>query len=360
MRHLSRQPPAASAAPTKARRALVLGALLGLGLGMATQAPAQTGGTDSPEVLAHVAKAEALAGDDFKTPLFLCRADSGSVVRHAIETGSSQWLPPTRLFDNLFYIGNTFVGVLVVKTSDGLILFDSTTSAEDARIHLAPDLAALGLDPKTIRYVIVTHGHWDHFGGAAWLQATYGAHVGLSEADWDMIETTPATKPGIGGHALPRRDLVIQDGQTLSLGDTTIRLYLTPGHTPGAVSAILPAREGGKTYPLSLLGSVAFPPSLEPTPTTGGLLAYDRSVRRFGEISRAAGAEAIFNTHVFADGGLEKLKLAHERAAGGPNPFLIGPEATGRYYGLLDECLQAAIARPHSAGDGGKPTVPAR
>ena len=139
-------------------------------------------------------------------------------------------------------------------------------------------MVALGLDPATIRYVIVTHGHWDHFGGAAWLQETYGARIGLSQADWNMIETAPDSTPGTNGHAKPKRDLVIQDGQTLTLGDTTIRFYLTPGHTPAPVSAIIPARENGHTYPISLLGSVAFPPSLEPTSTTGGLLTYELSL----------------------------------------------------------------------------------
>jgi len=307
-----------------------------------------------------VARADALAGADLKTPLFLCRADSGLVVRDAMDHGSGQWQPPTKLFDNLFYIGDGFVGVLVVKTSQGLILFDSTTSAENAETHLVPGLIALGLDPKTIRYVIVTHGHWDHFGGAAWLQATYGARIGLSQADWDMIETAPDNAPGTGGHAKPKRDLVIQDGQTLTLGDTTISLYLTPGHTPAPISAIIPARENGRTYPISLLGSVAFPPSLEPTATTGGLLAYDRSITRFADISRQAGAQGYFNTHAFADGSLERLQLARTRAPGAPNPFLVGPETTARYYALFDECLKAAIARPHTPDDKDKPTVPAK
>jgi metallo-beta-lactamase class B len=316
---------------------------------LALQASAVALPADPPQARRHVARAVQLAGQDLKTPLFLCRADSGLVVRHALETGSSQWIPPTRLFDNLFYVGNEFVGVLVVKTSKGLILFDSTTSAEEAEHHLVPGLVALGLDPSTIRYVIVTHGHWDHFGGAAWLQKTYGARVGLSGADWDMIEQQPADAPGTGGHATPTRDLVIRDGQTLSLGDTTIRLYVTPGHTPGAVSAILPAREAGRTYVLSLLGSVAFPPTLEPTPTTGGLLKYDQSIRRFAALSRDAGAVAIFNTHIFADGGAERLAAARARKAGDPNPFLIGSAATARYYGLFDECLKAAIARRPAA-----------
>jgi metallo-beta-lactamase class B len=309
------------------------------------QARAQPAADNSPQVQEHVAEAVRLAGQDLTTPLFLCRANSWAVVQHEIETGQSQWLAPTRIFDNLAFVGNEFVGVLVVETSQGLILFDSTTSAEDAQHRLVPGLQALGLDPRTIRYVIVTHGHFDHFGGAAWLQKTYGARVGLSAADWDMIEHQPADAPGMGGHEAPRRDLVIHDGQKLILGDTTITLYVTPGHTPGAVSALLPAREGGRTHVLSLLGSVAFPPTLGPTPTAGGLVKYDQSIRRFGAISREAGATAIFNTHIFADGGSAKLAAAALRKPGDPNPFLIGADAVGRYYGLFDECLQAAIAR---------------
>jgi metallo-beta-lactamase class B len=314
--------------------------------------------TDSPAVLQHVERAKALAGADLQTPLFLCRADSGAVVRQALDNGSSQWLEPTRLFDNLFFVGNRFVGVFILKTSQGLILFDSSSSPDEARDHLVPGIVKLGLDPKSIRYVIVTHGHWDHFGGAAWLQKTYGARIGLSEADWDLIEHTPPDSPGIGGHAKPTRDLVVRDGQVLELGDTKITLSVTPGHTPGAVSAIIPGREKGKTYPLSLLGSVAFPPSLEPTATTGGLLAYERSIQRFAQISHEAGAVGILNTHAFADGGLARIDAATNRGPSAPNPILIGAAATDRYYALFDECLKAAIARPHGPDDSRKPTVP--
>jgi metallo-beta-lactamase class B len=330
-------------------------AALGAALVLSAAQPAISG--EAPEVVAQVAQATRLAGSDLQAPLFLCRPDSGQIVRKTLDEGSGRWLEPTRLFDNLFYVGNAFVGVLVVKTSEGLILFDATASAEDARDHLVPGLKALGLEPSTIRYVIVSHGHWDHFGGAAWLQKTYGARIGLSKADWDLIETSP-TSAGVAGRPIPIRDLVVTDGQILTLGDTSIVLRVTPGHTPGTVSAIVPAREGAKTYPLSLFGSVAFPPSLEPTPTTAGLLAYDRSVLAFAEASRAAGAVAIFNTHAFADGGLDKLAAARARQPGQPNPFLIGGEATQRYYGVLDACLKAAIARPHDVADATRPTVP--
>lgn len=305
--------------------------------------------SDPPSAVAHVEEARRAAGSDLTRPLFLCRADSLTTVRQAAAELSKQWLAPAKAFDNLFFVGNGFVGVWVLKTSAGLILFDATESEEEARDHLVPGLKILGLDPAAIRYVIVTHGHWDHFGGAAWLQRTYNARIGLSAADWDMIAALPAGAPERGTGELPRRDLVVEDGEVLRLGDTTVRLYLTPGHTPGTVSAIVPARTGDRTVPLSLFGSVAFPTSLDPTPRAGGLRAYDRSVQRFAAISERAGAQGILNTHVFADGTRERLDALAAPGRDG-NPFLIGSAATARYYAVLHHCLLAAAARAQGGG----------
>lgn len=303
--------------------------------------------SDTPAALGEAAKARAIAGEDLKAPLFLCEPHGGGVVRRALETDSKQWLEPTKLFDNLFYIGNGFVGVFVLKTSEGLILFDAAQSETEAREHLIPGLQKLGLDPTTIRYVIVTHGHYDHFGGSAWLQKTYGAQVAISAADWTLIENTPADAIERGGTQLPKRDIVIGDGQAISLGDTKVALYVTPGHTPGNVSAIVPVRSNGKVHNLSLLGSTAFPASIEPTEKVGGLKAYDSSVLRFAKISRAASAQGVLNTHIFADGTrarIEAIAAAPER----PNPFLQGPQFVGRYYRILHHCLRAAQLRPQA------------
>ena len=309
----------------------------------------QTPLPDTPASQQEVQLATKAAGQDLTEPLFLCRADSWQVVRQAMTT-ADQWQKPARAFDNLFFVGNAFVGVWVLKTSAGLILFDATETQEEARDHLVPGLRALGLDPATIHTVVVTHGHWDHFGGAAWLQRTYGAHVALSAADWDLIESLPQGAPERHAAELPKRDIVVADGQKLRLGDTEVTLYVTPGHTPGTVSAIVPAKLGGKAIPLSLLGSVAFPVALEPTARAGGLLAYDRSVQRFSRISLAAGAQGIINTHIFADGTRRKLDALADETAGKTagkrrNPFLIGADATARYYDVLHHCLLAAQAR---------------
>jgi metallo-beta-lactamase class B len=306
-----------------------------------------------------VERAVTLAGTDLQAPLFLCRADSTTAVKQNLESGTSQWLEPVALADNLYYVGNRFVGVFVLRTYKGLILFDSSSSADEARDHLVPGLRRLGLDPGTIKYVVVTHGHWDHYGGAKFLQATYGARVALSAADWDLIEKLPANSLESSNHPIPVRDLVIQDGQRLELGDTTVTLYLTPGHTPGTVSAIVPVRSGGKAHPLSLFGSVAFPPTFGPTERTGGLRKYDESVLRFAQVSAAASAEGILNTHIFADGTYERILRLPPRTGDASNPLLAGAAFTRRYYAILHECLQAALLRPEGSNDWSKPSTPA-
>ena len=122
-------------------------------------------------------------------------------------------------------------------------------------------------------------------------------------------------------------------------------LYLTPGHTPGTVSAILPAIDQGKPFKLALFGSVLFPPTREPTSSNGGLALYERSIEHFDAVSTEAKVDGILNTHIFIDGTAERLEQARQRKPGQPNPFLIGTANAHRYDQILHECVSAALAR---------------
>jgi metallo-beta-lactamase class B len=321
---------------------------LAAGLTLASGAGAAVATTEAQDI----ARARRLAGAEFADSMFLC-VDNMRIVR-AMREGSGRWLPPTRAFDNLFYVGNGFVGAWVLETSAGLILFDANQSEAEVREHLEPGLRALGLAPDDIRYVIVTHGHWDHYGGAKYLQERYGARIGLSAADWDLLARVPVGGPeraplfgaDTADRPPPRRDLVVADGQRLTLGDTTVTLYVTPGHTPGTLSALVPARERGRTHMLSLLGGTAFPPTREPTATMAGLDAFKRSVVRLAALSRRAHADGLLNTHVFVDGSDRRLALAARRRPGAANPFVLGEAAVQRYYAMFEACLDAAAKRP--------------
>jgi metallo-beta-lactamase class B len=87
-------------------------------------------------------------------------------------------------------------------------------------------LKKLGFDPANIKYAIVSHAHIDHIGGAKCLQDTYGTRIVMSAADWDLTEKSPRLPAEIK----PRRDVVVADGDKLTLGDTTLPIHLTPSH----------------------------------------------------------------------------------------------------------------------------------
>src|SRR5687768_261073 len=198
----------------------------------------------------HVAAAKKAAGQDHLV-LFNALCVPPPPIRPPQQAGPaaapqgppprSQWhAEPAKVFDNLYFLGQTEYTAWAVVTSDGIIVIDPLFdySVEDEVVN---GLTKLGLDPKKIKYVIISHGHSDHVGGARFLQDR-GARIVMSAADWDLVEATKANWPK------PKRDMVATDGQKLTLGDTTITLYLTPGHTLGTVSTIIPVSDNGKRH----------------------------------------------------------------------------------------------------------------
>src|SRR5437870_8119255 len=108
-----------------------------------------------------------------------------------------------------------------------------------------------GLDPRQIKYVLISHAHGDHDQGAADLQKRFGAKVVMGAADWESTLQRPATAPG----GVPTRDVAVGPaGMKLTLGDTTIDIISTPGHTPGTLSYVFPVKEQGRTLTVAYSG----------------------------------------------------------------------------------------------------------
>ncbi len=195
---------------------------------------------------------------------------------------------PVKVFDNLYFVGHSVTAWVpgpsawAVTTSDGIILIDALYgySVED---EIVDGLKKLGLDPAEIKYVIVSHGHGDHSGGAKYLQDHFGARVILSAADWDLLDRGRGTKP--------KRDMVATDSQKLTLGDTTVMMYLTPGHTPGSISTLVPVKDAGRPHLAAAWGGTAFNYSRTPFET------YATSAERFRDIVEKAGADVIISNH---------------------------------------------------------------
>jgi len=312
---------------------LVLGLLMAVSM-VVSMAGGQNA-NDTPE--AHVAIAKTAAGDDYSNLFnFLCTVPvargggPGGAQRQGPPERSTWYAEPVKVFDNLYFLGQTEYSVWAVMTSEGIIAID-TIFDYSVEEEVAGGLKKLGLDAATIKYAVVTHPHPDHHGGARFLQDRYGVRVFMSAADWDFLDRTTGTKP--------KRDMVATDGQKLTLGDTTLTLYITPGHTPGTLSVLIPVKENGKPHLAALWGGTGLNADRD------SLQAYIRSAQRFSEIVRQAGADIILSNHTDWDRSKINLPLLAKRATGSSNPYVVGNQSVQRYLKVAEECATSRLMR---------------
>src|SRR5947208_2619067 len=303
----------------------------------------------------HVAAAKAAARQEHTALFGLCSAlepapPAERGQRAATQPQSppdrSQWhAEPVKVFDNLYFVGMTEYSSWAVNTSDGIIIIDAIFdySVEDEIVNGLPKL---GLDPKKIKYVIVSHGHIDHAGGAKYLQDHFGAHVIMGAPDWDLLDRARGTWPK------PKADMVATDGQRLTLGDTTLTLYLTPGHTLGTISTLIPVKDGGKPHLAAEWGGTGFNWTRNRTayitpdrPYRYWFETYRTSAERFRDIVTKAGADIILSNHTNTDGSKMKLAGLAKRKPNDPHPYVIGNDSVVRFLTVADECAKAGLAR---------------
>lgn len=241
---------------------------------------------------------------------------------------------PAKVFDDLYFLGQTVFSVWALRTSEGIILvdaiFDYSVEAE-----VIDGLRKLGIDPAEIRYVIISHAHADHSGGAAILQR-HGARVVMSEADWDLYEAT-------GGPDQAKRDIVAYDGFELRLGDSVVTTYLTPGHTHGTLSTVLPVHDNGVPHKAAVWGGTLFNFRDSPEdPRDRRLRDYAQSTVHFQAMTAIHGVDVLLSNHTAYDGTTVKLPRLKDRRAGEPHPYVIGHDAVSRYLKTAGACAIAA------------------
>jgi metallo-beta-lactamase class B len=321
---------------------LALGLILAVAALLSTTAAAQTT-NDAPD--AHFAAAKAAAGDDFQNLYtFQCegpgpggpRAAAGAAPprpagqRPSGPPDPSTWhAEPVKVFDNLYFFGQSEYSVWAITTSQGIIVLDTIFdySVED---EVVGGMKKLGLDPANIKYAVVSHAHPDHDGGARFLQDHYGTRVIMSPADWDVLDKqTFGTKP--------KRDLEATDGQKLTLGDTTLTLYITPGHTPGTISTVFTVKDNGTPHIAALWGGVGL------NPDRARVQLYIQSAQRFSAIVKQAGADIIFTNHTDWDRSKINLPMLAKRTPGTPNPYIVGNAKVLNFLKVAEECAAARV-----------------
>lgn len=153
--------------------------------------------------------------------------------------GWSDRAPPVPVFANTYMVGTCGITALLITTPKGHILIDGATA--EAADGIIENIRNLGIDPKDIRYLLITHEHLDHAGGIARLKQVSGAQFAVRKAAKSAMESGLPTQddPQHGIHpAFPgvMADRFIKDGDTLRVGKQSISVIATPGHSPGGTS----------------------------------------------------------------------------------------------------------------------------
>ena len=256
-------------------------------------------------------------------------------------------IEPTKIFDNVYVIGNQGTVAYVISTPDGLLMIDSL-SADQTETQLLPGLQKLGLDPSKVKTIVVGHGHADHFGGTPYFQERYGSKIYIAAADWDLMEHPPAGRGGDKGGkkgppaVLPKHDQTITEGVPIMLGDFKIAPVAVPGHTPGSMGFIFPVKDNGKTHVAAMYAGTILTPGIV---SDEGLQTYLKSVAHFKEETKKAKVEVELQNHPLMDPIQAKLDKLQARKKGEPNPFVLGQGNYQKFVDVMSACTEVNIAR---------------
>jgi metallo-beta-lactamase class B len=316
--------------------AAILAVMSGTG---AAQATWNSGNVPQP----HLAKARAIAAEDNSWRLIglvTCYPNDGQPSQRVNKDPSG-----FRVFDNVYYIGDGKTGPYAIDTTEGIILIDSMNNPGDVDKVILPNMHNVGLDPARLKILILSHGHADHYGGARYLQDRFGVKVYMSEADYELAERAAgqvnARVPA------PRRDVAVKDGDSITLGNETIKVYITPGHTPGSLSMLIPVIDRGQPRTMAYFGGV----------TNRNLsmemhAAFDRSWGRLEQIVTEAKVDGWLASHPNYDDAVYRIEVISAGPKDLPNPFVTGTASTRRFVQVVKECNLNHVDLERATGGG--------
>jgi metallo-beta-lactamase class B len=301
---------------------------------------------DTPAIQAEMQKARQLAGDDWyflQLQRLQCNDidDTYTIVGppgfNGAPTGFREApAVPTKVFDNVYYIGGFEVGGWLIDTGAGYIMLDSSYDYGVEKI-LLPNMAKLGLDPAKVKYIMITHGGigkggGDHAGGVKYFNEKYGTKVVLSGPEWAKSDQT---------YIDPNDVIVPTDGQTLTLGNTTVTIVNTPRSVGGGgLSYFIPVKVHGKRHMWATYGNTGINGPL------ANIQVYLDSMAKWFTYVDNLKPDIAISSHPFVDGSIRRMEIIrecddrrHRHDQCGPhNPFLIGKEGAKTYFEIMNQC----------------------
>ena len=168
------------------------------------------------------------------------------------------YFPPFKIWGNLYFVGTVPASTHIIDTGEGLIMFDS---GYQHSLYLVIDgMYRLGLKLQDLKYIFHTHGHIDHMGGTRALVELTGAKTAIGRRDCDFangkLDLSYAKELGMEYNENFEPDILLEDGDGITLGNTTVKCIATPGHTPGAMTYFFDVTDGQKSYRAGLHGGM--------------------------------------------------------------------------------------------------------
>ena len=307
------------------------------GLAAQQPQPPAPAAPDSPAIIEQLDRLKKSVGPRWADAVhFWCEAPRANRPDDAL-------IQPAKIFDNVYAIGSIGTVAYVIQTSAGLMMIDAL-GANQVESELLPGFAKLGLDPAQVKAILFAHGHADHFGGSAYFQRQFGSKVYVSAADWTVMET-PARGRGPGAApqaAPPTRDGELRDGESVTLGDLSVRAVAVPGHTPGSMGFIIPVIDRGERHVAALFGGSWLTPGLL---NDDAMRTYIASVEHFRKATVDAGVDTWLQNHPLMVPFQDWLTRLTSRGRTGANPFVIGRADYQKFLDVMDGCSRIALAR---------------
>ncbi len=229
------------------------------------------------------------------------------------------------IFDDLLIVAQRETNCFVLKTNAGLIVIDAIWPDKKAFDAIVDAVNDVGWNPDTIKKLILTHGHVDHTGCGRWFVEKYHVETYLSKVDdifWQEHPTKPDRPETWKDYKI---DVYVKDGDTITLGDKTIYVYGTSGHTPGGLSYIFPVKEDGEIHMAALWGGTT------PPWTKNEVKQYLKSLDYFINKAKNKKVDVALSNHTSVDNGLERITYSKKRMAYMPNIYIIGQDGFEKY-----------------------------
>ena len=247
---------------------------------------------------------------------------------------------PAKVFDNLYFVGGKLHSAWALTTKEGIILIDTIYPYNSEELVIG-GMQKVGLDPKNIKYVLISHAHGDHIGGAEMLQSRYGVRVVMGGPDWEWVEKYPNRYKTMA----PKRDIVATDGMKITLGEMTVNIWLTPGHTPGTMSYTFTVLDRGKPVNVAYSGGTAFNfVNNTPDPGIKNFQTYIDSQKHMAAKAASTNATVLLSNHSEFDNAFNKNRMLAGRG-NGPHPYELGADWVQRYFQVMQGCARAAQLR---------------